>query len=933
MRFTYFVLILALISLGFAISPLAIDVLEPAGDIEINQNRIYNVTVNVSCNVGDCGDVNVSLDNFPTSCKAILDLGQSIGDGEYTIYPANHPSGIDVYCDMTTDGGGWTLVFAGMGSTSTYASTWSGWFSEGSTTEITDKSTEGKSPAYDSVTVSTLMLESTYGTDGIIIADLDQTYSSLLDLVGPDPGYNDGSTSWDNGLKGPFTANYPHTGDHFVNDWIRIWVGDGDYDEQDRVVFATQLGEGDWSGHDNPGAIGGEYQTARDGSDWYYVWVREEGTYESYSDVITINNGESEIVIFSVNATVIGNYTYYAYAEEVSNPSVNTTSSTWNVTVYPPIQVIFSSPGKYVSGNDVTVNLTTRYFVEGLDSIWWNNGTANQTYSGETTDYYPDGFYTFTAYANDSAGYLASTILNFNVNICGLELDSDYTLEYDLDCSEYSEAAVIITEENVTLDCDGHSIIGPGYDTGVYSEYDNTIIQNCIISNFNEGIQFYDSSNGFIINNTFDSNYYGLWLGENSDNNIVTYNTFTSNDYGFYLEFADNNQIGHNTVDMSYSNFGDSSCPFVYAWNGEEYDFITDFSSSGRLAASSKGTPRVYYDYVKLSNEQLKPESGFYQIQLTEEYDEISYVDELTLITIDHPSDYDVYTGFTMDDKSDIYTVSKTLLPIESCVDESGQDCTSEVSTKDGIYTEKADGVNKKTFELDLGDLSEDVKLVITYAKALDLDLDDETRSIQIKNSEGVWTDLYTHSELISSPNAPNTYVLDLTGLLVYDNSVKLILPEGLIDYLAVDTSPQQEVVVNAYSPDSANLHYHGYSEDISNDVVDYDYYSLASLRNNEPTGYFTKYGDVNELLTSTDDMYVIMHDGDEISVEFQYNAPEEGMTRDFLVYSWYYYKPAKKFLDDYTVDPLPFVGMSTYPYPEGETYPQDEEHQAYLSE
>lgn len=45
------------------------------------------------------------------SCKAILDAGASTGSGLYTIDPGNLGSPLPVYCDMSTDGGGWTRVF------------------------------------------------------------------------------------------------------------------------------------------------------------------------------------------------------------------------------------------------------------------------------------------------------------------------------------------------------------------------------------------------------------------------------------------------------------------------------------------------------------------------------------------------------------------------------------------------------------------------------------------------------------------------------------------------------------------------------------------------------------------------------------------------------------------------------------------------------
>src|SRR5262249_5663061 len=88
------------------------------------------------------------------------------------------------------------------------------------------------------------------------------------------------------------------------------------------------------------------------------------------------------------------------------------------------------------------------------------------------------------------------------------------------------------------------------------------------------------------------------------------------------------------------------SCPILFTWNGERFVFVTDFLGAGSVGETQPdGThrPPRPEESVKIEPHQLAPLDGRYVLKLSEPMDEVTYLDRLQLVVVDHPADMRVY--------------------------------------------------------------------------------------------------------------------------------------------------------------------------------------------------------------------------------------------------------------------------------------------------
>jgi hypothetical protein len=251
---------------------------------------------------------------------------------------------------------------------------------------------------------------------------------------------------------------------------------------------------------------------------------------------------------------------------------------------------------------------------------------------------------------------------------------------------------------------------------------------------------------------------------------------------------------------------------------------------------------------------------------------------------------------------------------------------------------------------LDLGAQTDDALLLLTgwtdYAFSSDnvaarqAGLALQPPSLQVKDAAGQWQ---TVIEEVGIPvGRPQTLVADLRGKWRGPSREVRIVTNMRIYWDRIQVAREVAVAgltTTTMEPSTATLRWRGFSAERTPDGREPSGYEYKVVSAHSPwkvfPGRYTREGDVRELLTATDDMFVVSRPGDEIAVSFEAAALPplpKGWTRTWLVYSDGYSKEMDvNSASPDAVEPLPFHAMSQYPYEAPEAYPLTPERQAYL--
>ncbi|MBX3395287.1 MAG: VCBS repeat-containing protein [Phycisphaerae bacterium] len=391
------------------------------------------------------------------------------------------------------------------------------------------------------------------------------------------------------------------------------------------------------------------------------------------------------------------------------------------------------------------------------------------------------------------------------------------------------------------------------------------------------------------------------------------------------------------------------SCPYLYAWNGSRFEFVTDVLWRSALGMSIMSGVYGHIgsadDYFKIDGNQLVELNGRFVLQFTEELWETAYFDYCRLFVVDHP----IGTNFFVDEKCltppyppfELFKVRQSQ-PILRAITGHGTDVTDLLSEPDGRFVDefgptRYQGIMEEhDLILDCGEFASDeqVRLFLrgwirptdastNVAVSQNPTIPVRPPVFSVQDSQGNWQTL---DITVGFPSGKNkTLVYDLTGKFpTNDHQLRISTNFAIYwDHAFLTRGPQDvELRVTELPISSGHLHDRGFSIEYPRVpggpmIPDYDALDHDRIWR-DLIGEYTPFGDVTGLLKAIDDQYVVVGAGDEITIQFDAGSTPPlptGWTRSFVIHTDGWLKDGDlNSATGKTVEPLPFRSMTEFP-------------------
>jgi tetratricopeptide (TPR) repeat protein len=365
------------------------------------------------------------------------------------------------------------------------------------------------------------------------------------------------------------------------------------------------------------------------------------------------------------------------------------------------------------------------------------------------------------------------------------------------------------------------------------------------------------------------------------------------------------------------------SCPFLYAWDGQRFRFVTDILGNSPIGLSLRRGEFLPADPDELvqigAGGDLVARDGDYVLQVTDEMREVLYLDAARLVAADHLPEVEVHTTDQLQlapfRPSELWPVHAPRLA-RSAVGDDGIDRTRELRAIDGDFAPAGTPLppplrgmtHPLAIALDFGPL-DDLRapvLVLTgwlqYGDASTNIAASQNQSLtmipitlEMEAADGTW---HTVDATIGQPaGKTKTIAVDLTGELVPGTRrLRLISSFELRwDRIALfERLPESAVEIREVRPAAADLQWRGFSEIRQRaprhpTTPDWDVVFERPPWRTTLEGWVTRYGDVLELVAEPDGALAILNGGDALELRFpasELPPPAPGHVRTFFFYS-----------------------------------------------